>query len=160
LREDDEDGGMDFLSNDEDVCEYKLPRDDGAFGYVSAAVPKPTTSFTGAIKSAFSSVSRTVSACTQNLRRGSVPLHPDAPSAAPLQQKEHRIVRKALAAKSAFTTMHLLGLMTVVAHPVSRAVFGKRPVVAVHTRSCGKSGKQASASGGDILSSEEDDEGI
>ena len=92
---------------------------------------------------------------------GKVALHPDAQQATHLEKNERRAVRKCLSAKSAFTTLHMLGMITTAAFPVKTRATGRNTTAAMtqssarHTRGAKKAGSAC-----DILSSEEDDEGL
>ena len=138
------------------TCEL-LRKEGGTLGYLSAAITKSAGKAAGAIKTTLGSVSRTVTACSQKLRGGTVQLHPDAKPDKISERAERRLVQKQLTAKTAFTTLHLLGLVTVVAFPAMRRS-GAR-VVAVQTRSKARTGP-ATGAADCVPASEEDDEGI
>ena len=137
-------------SDDDDA----LNNSAGGFGYVSALV-KPFTAAASAVSGTVQAVKRAVT--------GKVALHPDSENAAPLQQGERRAVRKALMAKSAFTTLHMLGMVTAAAFPIKAYTRKVKKVAAALTRNRARGAKEAKAAdgvGNFVPASGEDDEGI
>ena len=130
-----------------------------AFGYVSACISKSARAAAGALMNSVSSVSRAVTASS----RRTINLHPDSEQPAVLKKEDRRTVRKMLSTKSAFITLHMLGMVTAAAFPLKTRANRVRNVVAVQTCARAKGVQTKKAQGGadaSVPASDEDDKGI